>query len=120
MAYMSQERKKELAPAIQAICKKYGIKATLGVHHYSTLVLNIKSGSIDFVSDCVGNFSYQVNEYHIKNHYSGNAKDFLLEVSNAMMVGNHNNSDYQTDYFDIGWYTDINIGSWDKAYTFNP
>ena len=33
-----------------------------------------------------------------------------------MMVGNHNNSDISTDYFDVGWYIDINIGKWDKPY----
>ena len=41
MAYMNQEKKKELAPLIKSICKKHGIKATLGVRHYSELVLNI-------------------------------------------------------------------------------
>ena len=34
-----------------------------------------------------------------------------------MDVGNYDNSDVQTDYFDTGWYIDINIGSWDKPYT---
>jgi hypothetical protein len=34
-----------------------------------------------------------------------------------MNGGNHDNSDVQTDYFDVGWYVDVNIGSWDKPYT---
>jgi len=53
MAYMNQEKKKKLAPAIKEICKKYGIKATLGVSNYSTLNLNLKSGSIDFGTDSI-------------------------------------------------------------------
>ena len=133
MAYMSQERKAALAPAIKAICKKYGVRATIGVNHHSTLVLNIKSGSIDFIGNsnavCARDHYNQVrgwtpndqqydrvNPYHYKNHYDGAALAFLSEVIPAMMVGNHDNSDIQTDYFDVGWYIDVNIGKYDKPY----
>ena len=86
MAYMSQENKKQIAPVVKAICKKYGVKATLAVRHHSTLVLNIKSGSIDFI----GNFNetintlrgdrkaedyIDVNPYWYHDHFSGVAKD---------------------------------------------
>lgn len=133
MAYMSTERKQALSPKIKAICKKYGIKATLAVRNHSTLVLNVKSGTIDFIgnSNAVcgkdqwmmargykpNTSGYEsVNVYHFKNHYDGKAKAFLTEVYHAMMVGNHDNSDIQTDYFDIGWYVDINIGKWNAPY----
>ena len=53
MAYMSQERKQSLAPAIKAVLKKYGVKGTLAVNNHSTLVLNIKSGSIDFIENFI-------------------------------------------------------------------
>lgn len=136
MAYMSQENKKSKAPAIKAILKKYGIQGSIGVHHHSTLVLNIKSGDIDFIGNYNqvgtenenyahnGRFqsadgSIQVNEFHYDKHFSGDAKNFLGEVIDAMMVGNHNNSDSQSDYFDIGWYISINIGQWDKPYIYN-
>jgi hypothetical protein len=33
-----------------------------------------------------------------------------------MMVGNHNRSDIMSDYHDVGWYVDINIGQWNKPY----
>lgn len=113
MAYMNQERKAALAPAIKAICKKHGIKATLAVHNYSTLVLNIKSGKIDF-----GGKREQVNPYWYKDHYADQpaALAFLSEVIPAMNVGNHDRSDIQTDYFDVGWYIDVNIGNWNKPY----
>jgi hypothetical protein len=32
------------------------------------------------------------------------------------MEGNHDNSDIQSDYFDVGWYVEVNIGKWNKAY----
>jgi hypothetical protein len=132
MAYMNQEKKAKLAPAIKAVFKKYGLKATIGVRHNSTLVVNIKSSPIDFI----GNYNAQaiernrlnqmdqyqakdhidVNVYHIESGYTGKAQECLLSLKQAMMTGNHNRSDTMTDYFDVGWYIDINIGLWDKPY----
>ena len=137
MAYMSQERKQSLAPAIKAVLKKYGVKGTLAVRNHSTLVLNIKSGSIDFIENFIKtdadsnigrkmeqsqidyirkNGSLDVNPYWYKDHFSGKAKSFLAELLPTMNKGNHDNSDIQTDYFDVGWYVDVNIGKWDKPY----
>ncbi|HET8686675.1 MAG TPA: hypothetical protein VFM18_08425, partial [Methanosarcina sp.] len=107
MAYMSQEKKAQLAPAIKAVLKKYNMKGSIAVRHHSTLVVNIKSGSIDF-----GFNDRQVNVHWIDSHYEGIAKEFLLELKSAMMTGNHDRSDLMTDWFDVGWYVDINIGAW--------
>jgi len=133
MAYVSQERKKALSPKIKAICKKYGVKASLAVRSHSTLVLNIKSGKIDFIGNsnrvCSADH-YQVargfkpntsgyedvNPYHYKSHFDGKALAFLSEVLPAMNNGNHDNSDSMTDYFDVGWYTRVNIGKWNSPY----
>ncbi len=137
MAYVSQDRKKALAPAIKAVLKKYGVKGTLAVRNHSTLVLNIKSGSIDFIENFIQtdidgpsgrkmsqdqidyirkNRALDVNPYWYKEHFSGKAKAFLSELLPAMNKGNHDNSDVQTDYFDVGWYVDVNIGNWNKPY----
>lgn len=124
MAYVSQERKAQLAPKIKAICKKYGVKATLSVRNHMVLCLNIKSGKIDFIGDfnrtCNPQFlakNYiQVNQFWYKDHFDGEAYHFLSEVIPAMNAGNHDNSDIQTDYFDVGWYIDVNVGKWNKPY----
>ena len=133
MAYMSQDRKSALSPAIKAVLKKYGVKGSLAVRNHSTLVLNIKSGPIDFISnlnkvcavapgaDRYGAYrpavgSIDVNPYHYRDHFDGKALAFLSEVMPVMNNGNHDNSDIQSDYFDIGWYIDVNIGSWNKPY----
>lgn len=112
MAYMYQEKKRELAPAIKEICKKHGVKGTLSVRHHSSLVLTISEGQIDFGEHA------DVNVYHFREHFSQNdaAYDFLKEVIPAMHVGNWDRSDSQVDYFDVGWYIDIRIGRWDKPY----
>ena len=51
MAYMSQEKKAKIAPVVKAVLKKYKVKGSLAVRNHSTLVLNIKSGSIDFIEN---------------------------------------------------------------------
>lgn len=121
MAYVSQELKSKLAPQIKAICKKYGVKASLAVRNHSTLVLNVKSGKIDFIrdygdSDDARKFGIQVNPYHYKSHFEGKAKAFLSEVIPAMNDGNWDKSEIQYDYFNVGWYIDVNIGKWNKPY----
>jgi len=108
MAYMNVEKKNKLAPGIKKVLAEYGMKGTLAINHY-TLKVNLKSGPIDFGTD-------GVNEYHIDSHFTGVAKEFLLKLKDAMMVGNHDRSDSMTDYFDVGWYIGINVGKWDKPY----
>lgn len=134
MAYMSQEKKASIAPAVKAICKKYGVKASLAVRNHSVLCLNIKSGPIDFVGNVnrviesqPGGFRngrpadpikqhLSINPYWYKEHFDGKALAFLSEVLPALNVGNHDRSDIQSDYFDVGWYVDVNVGAWDKPY----
>lgn len=132
MAFMSQERKAQLAPKIKEICKRHGIKATISVRNHSTLVLNIKQGKINFIENfnrvCGERLQYtacgftpatdhiSVNPYWYHEHFDGKALNFLEEVLPAMNEGNHDNSDIQTDYFDVGWYVDVNIGQWNRPY----
>ena len=123
MAYVNQATKTKIAPKIKAICAKYKVKGSLSIRHHSTLVLTIKSGAIDFIGN--GNVicgqantsGYeQINPYHYGSHYSGKAKKFLQEVLAEMNAGNHDNSNAQIDYFDVGWYVDVNIGKWNQPY----
>ena len=64
----------------------------------------------------VEKFGIQVNPYHYKSHFNGDAYFFLSEVIPAMNDGNWDKSDIQTDYFNVGWYVDVNIGKWNKPY----
>ena len=115
MAYVSQDDKKKLAPAIKAVLKKYKVKASIAVRHHSTLVVNIKEGAVPFKpSD-----HYQVNEYHYENHFADNPTlvSFLSELISAMKGPDYfNNDDAMTDYYDRSHYTDINFGKWDQPY----
>lgn len=139
MAFVSQEDKKMLTPAIKAVLKKYNMKASIAVRHHSTLVVNIKSGDLDIIS------AYQetrlnhierelyhhpdqyiqleeyvrVNEYWIEDTYKNYPEicAFLTELKSAMEGPEFfNEDDSMTDYFHRSHYTDINVGSYDKPY----
>ena len=128
MAYVSQELKAELSPAIKTVLKKYSVKGTIAVRHHSTLVVNIKSGVIDFIGnynevtggDLHGNprlGNIDVNPYWYHDHFSNVAKDFLIELFAAMKGDKwFDRSDFQSDYFHTAYYLDVNIGQWNKPY----
>jgi hypothetical protein len=126
MAYMSQERKKALAPKIKAVLKKYGMKGTISVRNNSSLQVSIKSGKLDML----GNFNatvstpyaqravdcIDVNPYHYKTHFTGQPLAFVTELMSAMNEGNWDKSDIMTDYFNVGWYVGVYIGRYDEPY----
>ena len=59
-----------------------------------------------------------VNTYHADKAFTGICLKAIQELIKAMNTGNHNNSDIQTDYFDVGWYIYLKIGRWNKPYRF--
>ena len=136
MAYMNQERKAQLAPAIKAVFAKYGVKGSISVHNHSTLVVTIKSGVLDFIGEAnrfnreyaerTGQRFHPVTGYYQANPYRGaddyadtTVGQFVRELT-AAMRGDlwYDNSDIMTDYFDTAYYLHINIGRWNKPYEF--
>jgi hypothetical protein len=130
---MSQENKAVIAAKIKPILAKYGVKGSLSVCNHSTIVLTLKSGKIDFIENLnrvCGSSHYQtsngfrpatrghvdVNPYWYHDHFDGKARKFLDEALRVLNTGNHDNSDSQTDYFDVGWYVDVKVGKWNKPY----
>lgn len=125
MAWVSQEKKSKIAPVVKSILKKYGVRGTLAVSNHSTLVLNIKSGKIDFIGNynktCDPRYlardNIDVNTYWWHDHFSGTAKKFFSEIIPALKGPDfYDNSDIQTDYFDVSHYIGVNIGRWNKPY----
>lgn len=134
MAYMDQEKKAKIAPTVKEILTRYGVKGTLSVRNNMTLVLKIKSGPIDFINNHAetlaasaaryddrhpkvnGDSYISVNEHWYHDHFTGASLAFLTEMVDAMNNGNHDRSDSQVDYFDVGWYTDLSIGTWNEPY----
>ena len=144
MAYMNQDKKKSMMPQIKAVLKKYDMKGSVSVNNHSTLVVSLKSGSLDLIAaankynekvcewrgwarSTISDY-YQINPYHCVDNMreieEEKIADFYEELLGAMngvgsKYSNHDNSDIQTDYFDVGWYVDVNAGIWNKPYVCN-
>lgn len=133
MPYFSQEQKSMIAPAVKAVCKKYGVSGSLSVRNNSEVVLNVSKGKIDFFKSyneiraakcalhgeaipvpCCDDLD--VNVYHFEKQFDGEAKDFLKEVYAILNEGNYDRSNIQSDFFDTRFYVSIKIGRWDKPY----
>lgn len=133
MAYISQDQKKAKAPAMKALCAKYGVKGSLSISNHTGLVLTITEGKLDFISQANTNNQklaemrgdkpytikgdYEINLYHFADAYTGDVLEFIKQAVAILNDGNHDRSDSQSDYFDVGWYSYIRIGKWDKPYS---
>ena len=127
MAYISQEDKKTLTPAIKAVFKKYGLKGTISIKNHITLCANVSAGRLDLLGAAkqVGSLRstgyYQANPYRPTNEkYKDINKDifnFYEELKKAMRGALwFDKSDLMTDYHHTAYFMDINIGRWDKPY----
>lgn len=110
MAYMNQEKKKVIAAELKKVIPS-DWKYSLAVRHHSALVLTIRSAPIKIEGD------YEdVNEFHPEHHFEGELLETFRKIIDAMNTGNFDLSDSMTDYFHVGHYIDIRLGSWDKPF----
>ena len=121
MAYIRQEDKKKLAPEIKKVLKEYGMKGSIRIDNHSTLVVNLKEGVLDLIGDYDSDYERDylpVNTYHcVEWAKSPVIKSFYDALIKAMKGDDwYNKSDYMTDYFDIAYYININVGQWNKPY----
>lgn len=128
MAYMNQERKAKIKEALkQAIPSDW--KWSLAVRHHSTIVLNIAAAPVNLVAEYANrrcsdevrasmlqSMSCDVNPYHWREHFEGDLGTTFDNIFAALNDGNHDRSDLQTDYHDVGWYVDVNLGRWNKPF----
>jgi hypothetical protein len=127
MAYMSQENKKKIAAELKKVIPATW-KWSLAVHHHSSLMLTITSAPVDLIGMAQGWQTrndprpeyYGLNKYYLDHDFSGEMLATFEAIKSAMNNGNHDNSDSQTDYFDVGWYTDISLGRFGRPFTCNP
>jgi len=113
MAYVSKETKKELAPEIKKVLAEYGVKGTIKVNNYMTLVVTLRKVPAGMFTP--KEIADGVNVYHIERFFEGTAKKFLTKLLAAMKGAKwYDKTDAMIDYFDTAWYNDIKIGEWNK------
>ncbi len=129
MAYMSQEKKAKIAAQLKAVMPT-GWKYSLAVRHHSTLVLTISAAPLDlpamYAATCsdevrasiLKSGNCDVNRYHWRDHFEGETAAQMAAIFDALNDGNHDRSEMQSDYFDVGWYVDVQFGRWNKPFIF--
>lgn len=130
MAYMNQEKKAKIAANLKKVVPD-GWKYSLAVRNHSTIVFTLRQAPVDILGNIraavAENGGYQstapevttywsVNPYHIDTQFSGDVLKVMRQINEALNDGNHDNSDIQSDYFDVGWYVDLNIGLWNDPF----
>jgi hypothetical protein len=63
-----------------------------------------------------------INSYHIESDPSltDEAKNVMKMVKEITQKYNYDNSDLQSDYFDVNFYLGLSIGSYGKPYQYKP
>jgi len=93
------------------------------------VVLTLKEGRIDFWNDrnrdaFRGSLAdmfhghLDINPYHYRNHLGDHdeLKDVFDKIFEALNIDNFDESDIMTDYFHVGHYVNVNVGSFDKPF----
>lgn len=128
MAFCSQENKAEKLALLKTIIPG-SWRWTLAVHDHSELVLTIREAPVNLITannivmrrtNVLMPTSHHLNQYHVRNEYSGELGDLFQKIADAMFKGNHNNSRPEIDHHDVGWYVTINIGDYKSPFKYNP
>jgi len=130
MAYMNQEKKAKIAGELKRVVPA-GWKYSLSVRHHSTIVLTISAAPVDLIAEvnaCNAERARQrgdepyINRDSVSIHPSGversfsASRDTIAKIMACLNIDNHDRSDVQSDYFDVGHYVDLQIGRWDKPF----
>ena|ERR1700756_406519 len=132
MAYMSQDKKASISAALKKVVPA-GWKWSLAVQHHSTLIMTISAAPVDLLAefdrvqksvDLRPGFApvSSVERGYLDIYAPRSAECFdvslpIIEAINRCLYeGNHDRSDIQSDYFDVGWYVSLKIGRWGKPF----
>lgn len=141
---MNQEQKKVIHSLLKEVIPK-SWKWSLAVQDHSTIILNIREADIDLIALChqffydiffirltcvmaegVGNTKpikkpcYTVGSSEVHRYFIGEHKDLFERINKALNHGNYDRSDRMSDYINVGFYSEIRIGRWDKPFIYNP
>ena len=133
MAYISTPEVKEKREKLKAQFPKF--RFSVRRDNMSSIEVAILSGPLELpygvidhyknpheIGQCSGKGD-SVNQYWYKDHYKADyhihnvlwlgVLEKMLEIINE---GNWDESDAQTDYFNCGFYANLQIGKWNKPY----
>jgi len=117
MAYITKEQVKEKRAKLKKLLpSSEGWKLSVRRDSGSCICVNILESPIELRIDTSRDYEVlTVNTIKDRPHSA-----LLKEFFDIINEGNYDNSDSMTDYFDVGFYTTIRLGEWDKPYKVVP
>lgn len=138
MAYITKAEIQEKRKQVNALCKLYGVSATVSGANTSSVTVTIRKGKIDFLANHVDTVKahwvtndqqindnaewhakrgyFNCNHYYLDRQFSEEVLEFLEKLLVILKIGHYDNTDVMSDYFECAWYIDIKIGQWNKPY----
>jgi hypothetical protein len=127
MAFMNQEKKQPIVANLKkAFPAKDGWKFSISVSDHVSLNVVILSAPLH-LEDMYDEDGESINQYHFRSHAEQaicipiNQNEMLDVIDKIISIcneGNHDRSDIQSDYFDVGWYFNLRIGKWNKPFIY--
>lgn len=117
MAYISTDDVRKIRNKLKEEFGK-NLKFSVRNSHKTKVIVTVKSGNIDF-SDILGEHEYcDINHYYLDRYgkHENTFKKIEKIIKTAPERGWYDNSDIQTDYFDVSFYFDIRVGEFDRPY----
>ena len=135
MAYISTDDVKHIRNELKKELPQY--KFSVVRDHHSSVSISLMKGPafndyeyFDRYNNTIttANLSdgehHQINQYHLEDFYGKENAEILSKIDTISRTAPaknggkvwYNDSDIQTDYFDIAYYVHISVGKWNKPY----
>lgn len=122
MAFVTKELKAKIAASLKTVVPA-GWKYSLAVvGDKTTISMTISSAPVDLINERKHNVAdgyFSINHYRPEFDYTGETLEIIKSIISVLNLDNYNNSDVQSDYFDVGHYVELNVGKWNKHFISN-
>jgi len=119
MAYISTAAVKVIRADLKAAFPDWKFSVRKDVNSHSSITVSILKSDLDFQwsSGYANTEQYMsINHYHPQVTFSGNSLTLIKEVIGTINKENWDRSDIQTDYFDVGFYVNVEMGRYGRPY----
>ena len=135
MAYISTDDVKHIRNELKKELPQY--KFSVVRDHHSSVTISLMKGpafndyeyfdrynNVTKTANLSDGEYHQINQYHLEDFYGKENAEILSKIDTISRTAPaknggkvwYNDSDIQTDYFDIAYYVHINVGKWNKPY----
>ena len=135
MAYISTEDVKHILNELKKELPQY--KFSVVRDHHSSVTISLMKGpafndyeyfdrynNVTKTANLSDGEHHQINQYHLEDFYGKENAEILSKIDTISRTAPaknggkvwYNDSDIQTDYFDIAYYVHISVGKWNKQY----